>query len=292
MKLLLKFNLIFLIVFAAGLAGAGYVSYGFLQRNAREHVVQQARLMMGTALSARKYTTDQIKPLLEPEQARDRSFLPQTVPAYAATESFAYLRATYPDYEYKEATLNPTNLRDRAVDWETDIINTFRNHATTKEVVNERDTPTGRVVFLARPIRADAPCLVCHDQPEMAPPAMIRRYGTANGFGWKLGEVVGAQIVSVPMSVPVQMANAGFQNFMLYLGTVFVLTLMVLDLVIVYTVVRPIRLLSNAADEISLGKLDSPELPSSGADEISVLAGSFNRMRRSLVKAMSMLDQE
>jgi HAMP domain-containing protein len=33
-----------------------------------------------------------------------------------------------------------------------------------------------------------------------------------------------------------------------------------------------------------------PELPVSGRDEISVLAGSFNRMRRSLESALKMLE--
>jgi len=292
MKLLLKFNLMFVLVFAAALAGAWYVSYGFLQHNAREQVIQQARLMMGTALAARKYTADQIGPLLDKEQARSQTFLPQTVPGYAATENFGYLRASYPDYEYKEATLNPTNLRDRAADWESDLINNFRNHALTKEIVGQRETPTGTSLFLARPITAGSPCLNCHDQPENAPPAMIRRYGTANGFGWKPNEIIGAQIVSVPMAVPVQLADAGLKTFMLYLGIVMILTLIVLDVAIVFTIVRPIERLSAAADEISMGKLDGPEFPASGGDEISVLAGSFNRMRRSLVKAMSMLDQE
>jgi hypothetical protein len=58
--------------------------------------------------------------------------------------------------EYKEAALNPTNPRDRAVDWEADIINTFRNHpGAAKELVGERDTPTGRSLYLARPIAED-----------------------------------------------------------------------------------------------------------------------------------------
>src|ERR1039458_376967 len=96
MRLLAKFSLIFTLVFGAGLAGA------------------QARLMMETMRSARDYTVKQIVPLLDAEQARERVFLPQTVSAFAATESFNYLRERYPDYEYKEATLNPTNLRDRS----------------------------------------------------------------------------------------------------------------------------------------------------------------------------------
>ena len=99
MRLLAKFNLIFTLVFGAGLAGAGYVSYWFLQQNAREQVIQQARLMMETMRSARDYTIKQVRPLLQVDQARDRTFLPQTVPAFAATESFNYLRVRYPDYE-------------------------------------------------------------------------------------------------------------------------------------------------------------------------------------------------
>ena len=240
-------------------------------------------------LSARTYTTKQIKPLLVPVQTQQRTFLPQTVPAYAATESFGYLHASYPDYGYKEATLNPTNPRDRAVDWETDLITSFRGDPKKTELFGKRDTPTGPSLFLARPIIATQPCLECHDQPRGAPPAMIRSYGTANGFGWKAGETVGAQIVSVPMTVPIALAEAGFQRLMISLGGIFLATLVLLDILLYFTVVRPVVRLSKMADQISMGNFDTPELPASGSDEISVLAGSFNRMRRSLEKAINML---
>jgi HAMP domain-containing protein len=288
-KLLAKFTLVFLIVFGAGLALAGWASRSFLQENAQGQVLQQARLMMETMLAARTYTSKQIKPLLVPVQVMNRSFLPQTVPAYAATESFNYLRASYPDYVYKEATLNPTNLRDRAVDWEADIITAFRNNSKNQEIVNQRDTPTGLSLFLARPIVATQPCLECHDQPRGAPPAMIRAYGTANGFGWKNGETVGAQIVSVPLSVPIQLAEKGFRTLMISLGSIFLATLVLLDLLLYFTVVRPVVRLSKMADQISMGNFNTAELPASGADEIAVLGGSFNRMRRSLEKAINML---
>jgi HAMP domain-containing protein len=292
-KLLLKFNLIFVLVFSAGLAVSGYFANEFLQRGARAQVAQQARLMMQTALAARMYTTSQIKPLLETQQAHQIGFLPQTVPAFAATESFEYLRAQYPDYSYKEATLNPTNLRDRAGDWETDVINTFRDHTSRKEILSERDTPTGRVMFLARPISADPPCLACHDIPKIAPAALIRRYGREHGFGWKANEIVGAQIVSVPMTVPLKLAEEGILGFMTTLGGVFLITLALLNLVLFLAVIRPIRRLAAAADRISLGKVeDCPELPVHGNDEISMLAASFNRLRRSLVTALGMIESE
>lgn len=290
MKLLAKFNLILGLVLGAGLATSAAVSHYFLQVHAREEVLRQARLMMEAMRSARDYTTKQVKPLLVNQQEHQRSFLPQTVPAFAATENFAYLRTSYADYAYKEAALNPTNLRDRAVEWEADIINTFRNHPNgAKELVGERDTPTGRALYLARPIQADPPCLECHSVPRAAPAAMIRRYGSNNGFGWQPNETIGAQIVSVPMAVPVQMANEAFQTLVICLASVFLASLILLDLLLLATVVRPLRRLSEMADQISTGQMDIPELPATGKDEIAVLAGSFNRMRRSLDRALKML---
>jgi protein-histidine pros-kinase len=292
MKLLTKFSLLFILAAGAGLGVAAYVSYNFLQANAREEVIRQARLMMETSRASRNYTTMQIKPLLEPVQAKDKVFLPQTVPAFAATESFAYLRKTYPDYSYKEATLNPTNLRDRAVDWEADIINSFRNNTALKELSGSRDAATGPSLYLAMPIVANKPCLECHWTPKEAPSAMIKRYGTANGFGWKEGEIIGAQIVSVPMSVPIAIANHTFQTILLYMAGTFVITLLVLNLAMAFSVARPVARLSNMADEISKGNLEISELPASGKDEISTLAASFNRMRLSLVKALKMLEEQ
>jgi protein-histidine pros-kinase len=242
--------------------------------------------------SARDYTIKEIQPLLINQQEHQRSFLPQTVPAYAATVSFDHLRATYPEYAYKEATLNPTNLRDRAVDWEADIINTFRHHpGAAKELVGERETPSGRSLYLARPIQAALPCLECHSTPRTAPAALIRRYGSNNGFGWEPNEIVGAQIVSVPMAVPLRMASEAFETLMLGLSAVFAATVIVLDAILLFTVVRPLRRISAMADQISLGKMDAPELAVRGNDEIAALASSFNRMRRSLERALKLLER-
>ena len=290
MKLLPKFNLILGAVLAAGLAVAALASHQFLQSDAREEVLRQAGLMMAAMGAARDYTTKDIKPLLVTQQEHQRSFLPQTVPAFAAMTNFSYLRARYSDYAYRETVLNPTNPRDRAVDWEADVINAFRNSPKpVKELVGERDTPTGRSLYVARPIQATAPCLECHSVPRAAPAAMLRHYGPNNGFGWQQNEIVGAQIVSVPMAVPMRIADRAFQTLVSLLAGVFLASLLLLDLLLHFAVVRPLRRLSAMADQISVGQADVAELPVRGNDEIAVLAGSFNRMRRSLDRALKML---
>src|ERR1700757_417771 len=188
MRLLLKFSLILILAFSAGAVAAGYFARSFLQQTAHDEVLQQARLMMGSAGAVRTYTSKQVGPLLQEHQARINSFLAQTVPAYAATEAFNYLRTDYPDYTYKEATLNPTNLRDRPVDWEADIINRFRNDSGD-EITGERNAASVASLSLAHPTRiTQVSCLGCHQTPDQAPAAMLKLYGRDNGFGWKLNE--------------------------------------------------------------------------------------------------------
>ena len=194
-------------------------------------------------------------------------------------------------FYYKEATLNPTNPRDRAAGWEVDVVNQFRNGADLKEFVGERDTPAGRSLFVARPLRiTNAACLQCHSSVDAAPRTMIEKYGPANGFGWNLNEVIGAQIVSVPLDVTVQRAERSFTVFIGSLVGVFVVAGLVLNLMIWLVVVRPVTRLSALADRVSQGELDAPEFAAGSRDEIGVLAQSFSRMRASVVQAMKMLD--
>ena len=288
MGLRLKFNLVLIAVFLAGFAVAGWTSYQLLQRNARGEIVRNARVMMEAALAIRSFTSTQVRPHLEPLLVQN--FLPQSVPAFAATETMGALRKTYPDYGYKEATLNPTNPRNRATDWEADVVTSFRNNAQNLELVGERDTPTGRSLFVARPIRVESGCLVCHSTPKVAPASMIALYGDANGFGWKLNEIIGAQVVSVPTALPIQNANRAFATFMASLAVVFALVFVALNVMLNSLIVRPIREMARAADDVSTGNFDIAEFESGAKDEIAVLGSSFNRMRRSLQKAMKMLE--
>lgn len=290
MGIRLKFNIVLLLVFAAGMGVSAYVSHRLLQDNAKQEVLRNAGLMMEAALAIRGYTVKQVKPHLEPQLME--TFLPQSVPAFAATETFNSLRTTHPEFAYKEATLNPTNPRNRAVEWEADVVNSFRNNPALKEVTGERVTPTGGQLYLARPIQIKDPaCLACHSVPAAAPASMLKLYGENNGFGWKHQEIIGAQVVSVPMDVPIKNANRAFTTFMSSLAAIFAVTFVVLNIMLSFMIIRPISRMSEAADKISTGDFDVPEFMDKGKDEISTLGTSFNRMRRSLQKAMKLLDK-
>ncbi|MGA9240706.1 MAG: DUF3365 domain-containing protein [Silvibacterium sp.] len=290
MKLLAKLNLLLILVFGLGLVLIAMNARSFLLEDAKKTVLNQAELMAASSKATRDYTEEEISPILENTPNHKNEFLPQTIPFYAATVTFNRLRKTFPDYTYKEATLNPTNLVDRASDWEADIVNDFRNHPEKAQVVGERNTAVGQSLYLARPIAVEEGCLTCHSQPSVAPAALVKRYGTQNGFGWHPHEIVAAQIISVPMSVPVKMVNEGFRNLLITLGTIFFAAIALIDIGMYYLVIQPLRRVSQSADRISTGEIDLPPLPVSGKDEIAQVTTSFNRMHTSLKKAMEMLN--
>src|SRR5580692_9331239 len=287
MGLRAKFNLVLLAAFVIGLALSGTLAYQIVNANARREVSHEAAIMITAASAIRDYTAKEIKPLLA-DQLKVR-FLPHVVSSWAAQTNLREVSAQFPAYSYKEAALNPTNPADRPTDWESDIIAEFQRNATLKEFESVRDSPAGPILSVSRPIRiTDPECLSCHSTPAAAPATMIDLYGSANGFGWKLGDVIGAQIVSVPMSVALDRANQAFKVNLVVLIAVFVVTILLMNLLLHYVIVKPIRRMSEIASEVSLGNMDAPEFEERGKDEIASLAGSFNRMRRSLANAMKL----
>ena len=119
---------------------------------------------------------------------------------------------------------------------------------------------------------------------------MVKLYGAVNGFGWKDGETVGAQIVSVPMTVALDKADRAFRTFISSLVAVFAIAFVLLNLALSRLIIHPIVRMARAAGQVSTGSFDVPEFSVTGRDEVAVLAVSFNRLRRSLEKAMRLLE--
>lgn len=291
MKLRGKFNLMLLLVFGMALAVSGYFSYRQLTENARDEVLSNAGVLMETILSARTWAVNEVGPNLR-ETSEEEEMLMMGVPAYAANKVMEAVQKRYPEYGYREVALNPTNVKHRPADWEARVINTFRADTTKQEEWGIRETAKGPYLYLARPIQIkQSGCLGCHTTPEKAPPQMFKIYGD-NGYGWKLKEIVGAQIVMVPMSVPVANADRMFKTFMFTLSGVFVAVFVLLNIMLSGLIINRLGEMAGIAEEISRGNFEIGEFNESGSDEVAHLSSSFNRMRRSLIKAMEFFNKQ
>jgi HAMP domain-containing protein len=291
MGLRTKFNIAIVTVFLLGFVITAFLLNRNFEASARAEAIENARIMMSAANAIRSYTATRIVPLTGFE--RDGKFLAESVPAFAAQTNFHAVSQQFPSFRYKEAALNPTNLDDRATDWEADIIHAFRQSPADTEIISERETPFGPSVNLSHPIAIkDAACLICHSVPEAAPASMTKQYGTANGFGWHQDEVIGAQIVSLPLSVPLAKAHQTLVVFLSVLTAIFISMLVILNILLNHLVIRPVVAMSRIATDVSLGNSSAPMFEATGHDEISALSEAFNRMRRSLQSALSMLENE
>ena len=173
MKLRAKVNLALSGAFFVGLLVATGGAYKILTDEAVESSARDARLVMEQASAIRTYTADAIRPLLERQM--NVQFLPHAIPSYAAQTNFRIVQKKLPEYAYREPTLNPTNINDRAVDWEADIINDFRTNPDKTERMRIRDTAAGKFLTLARPLKVGS--AACLDLPQHA------RSGTRDNGG-------------------------------------------------------------------------------------------------------------
>ena len=197
MNFRLKVNLVLVGTALLVMLPGGWYVNKIMREQASQDVIKQANMLMEGALATRSYTTDLVKPQLDPILVD--KFLPQTVPAFAATETFDRFRKKFANFKYKEAVLDPTNPRDLADKLETEIISRFVADPSLKEVSGESFRHFDRLYYVARPIQIKNPaCLVCHDTPDRAPQTMRTVYGDKGGFGWKKDQIVGAQIIVVP----------------------------------------------------------------------------------------------
>jgi len=241
MKLLIKFNVFLIALFGISAAVFAYFVKHQTANVALQNVTHEAQLLLDQVIALRKYTVSEVSPLLRSDDL-DGDFHAQSVPAYAATQVSNFFKEIRPEYNYKEAVFNPTNPRDNAAPWEEKIINQFINDESLDKLVGKRRINRSKVLYIAQPIKiTDAACLVCHSVPEAAPPAMIEQYGPKRGFGWQLNEIIGIQMITVPFTLPDEIAAKTFKELMILVSVIFIVLLMLLNILFHVIVISPSR---------------------------------------------------
>ncbi len=294
MKIGTKVNIILTIVFIGGILISGIALSSVLHQKAENEVTSKALDMMQFANSIRQYTNDRVQPLLLPKVETQEQFIPESIPSFSLREVFEILRKNpeYANVIYKDATLNPTNLRDKADKFEADIVQRFSQEAGLKDLSGFRTISEEKMFYTARPFKIEEQsCLRCHTTPELAPKSQIVTYGRENGFGWKLNDIVATQIVYVPVEEVFKSFNQSFVLILGVLGIIFTAIIIAINLLLKKTVLRRIKRIATVAEQVSVGDMDA-DFGKQSKDEIGALAEAFNRMKYSLEIALNMLNNK
>jgi|GEM_PF-1190513 len=303
-----KFSLFLGLVWLLGSSLTTFTLSKHLNERAEQAVRERAEILLTAMQAARNYTRDNIQPILDRRSESSDSFIQETVPNFAARTIFSDFRQQDPklqDFIYKEAAINPTNPLDRADDFETKIFTRLQQqliNTQPKILSGYRTSERKKLFYLARPLIVnDASCLDCHGSPENAPQYLLNMYGDKNGFGWKLNDVVAAQMVYVPADKIFDRGNQNLITVMKTLSIIFGALFLAINFLLWRTVIKPLKILTNVAKQISNGDLNrenrvqcetqSLETLTFRKDEPGQLARAFHYMVRVLSQREQDLQQ-
>ncbi|HEY9650861.1 MAG TPA: DUF3365 domain-containing protein [Coleofasciculaceae cyanobacterium] len=304
LKLGSKFTLLLSLVFISGIVISGFALSQALMKGTEKQIASKGLVLLETMSSVRDYSNIHISPLLRPQVYTQQEFISESVPSYSVREVFETLRKKpeYKNFLYKDATLNPTNLRDKADGFETQLVKQFRKEPQTKELSGYRMLFGEKVFYIARPLAITEPsCLGCHSTPEAAPKSQLAKYGDKHGFGWNLNEIIGTQTIYVPAE---QVLESARSSFLLIIGVfigIFALVILLINFLLKRSVIHPIRIMARLAQTISENEnLKNPEeLQPDGlakvanrADELGQLGRVFEDMARELYAREQSLKQQ
>jgi HAMP domain-containing protein len=293
LKLATKFTLLLALVCLGGIVLSNVTLSGAIQHKGEDEVTAKAEILAQAMDSVRDYMDDNISPLLKERLETELKFIPEFVPDHVAREIFEKLhqRPEFSNYLYKEATLNPTNPKDKADEFETKLVEQFRSQPELTKLSGYRDIGGQKLFFIAQPLTVKkVSCLECHSRPALAPKSLLATYGDKNGFGWKFKEVVAAQTVFVPAG---DVFNSGRKYMTLTMGffvTMFAALVLLINWLLKQTVIHPIKQMTAIAHRVSnatitseqVGEFDSPSISQVArrADEPGQLARAFQHMAR------------
>ncbi|HEY9602037.1 MAG TPA: DUF3365 domain-containing protein [Allocoleopsis sp.] len=295
LKLASKFTLLLSVVFISTIAISGIILFQAVEQKAEGEVNSQGRLLMEMMNSVRDYTSQNVNPLLAARLETEPKFIPETVPDFSATEVFKILNnnPAYKDFHYKEAVINPTNIRDTSDDFETKIIQQFRQQPKFEERTGFRKLAGETIFYDTRPIRIkQTSCLRCHSSPRVAPKSLLATYGSENGFGWKLNDIVGIQIIYVPAETVFALAHRYLVLVMGIFIAIFAIFILLINLLLKWAVVQPIRPMARLAKKISSEQFSADKDEDSdiaslrkvakNSDELGQLARLFQQMAHAI----------
>lgn len=262
-------------------------SYRFSVATALEDAKGKGKIIIDYVNSTRKFFKDKQRPLIFKHVGKDR-FYPEIMSGFVVTRGvYEYFQNFAPEYEFKQATIDPLWAPNTATAEELEIINVFKDHPELERLENTVKRYQKDYYYLAFPVKVDnKKCLRCHGNPKDAPKDQINLYGAKNGYNWTLGDIVSTMIVYIPIDKALTAAKDSALKLFGIVAGAFIFTILCIWFFLDRGVVSPILLLSKRAEELSLGKNLNQGIESKSKDEVGRLSNAIERLRVSLVLLM------
>jgi len=261
-----------------------YRAWSTTRHHLEELTAVQAELAIEFDLALRDYVAQTIRPEMQRRIGQDEFVLEAMSSSYVARRVFEKIKRKFPDYFIKFSSENPRNPANQAGREEVRMIDYFRRHPEATRWSGKLRIDQREYLAYLSPMRIERACLRCHGQPQDCPRSLIERYGTAGGFGYRLGDVAGMDAIAIPLD-GVRAALRRDAMGSIATGTIWLASLLVAILLAFRLVVtRRLAAITGHFRDATQAAQDEPLTPIhvEGADEIAVLAASFNSLAERL----------
>lgn len=286
-----KINLSFLALGVLAALAVSAFNYVEIKKSVISNAFKKAELINSFAMASRTYTVNTMRPLaikaMGPEQ-----FHPEIMGGFFVARAIAEtFSKDQPGYSFKQATINPVNSKNKADANETQIIKKMAaiNGVGNMQGIIEKDQQ--RYFYIAKPVIAKQGCLKCHGDPANAPKGRKTLYPGPGGYHYKADDVVAAFVTYVPVEKALSEVNRATAKIAAAGIGFIVIIFFVIWFMIDRIVTRPLVVLTGLTDDVSRGKSLEKDLTYRSKDEIGELYQAFDRMRKSVVKLIRMVQK-
>lgn len=258
-----QFTLILSIIFIIAIFIGGLSLSNALETKAQVEMTYRAQLAMQLVNAVKSYTSNDIAPLLASVTNPETRFFPETVPSLSGRRVFERFKQDwkYKDLIYKDATLNPTNVHDKADLFEANLVEKFEHNRDTTTLSGFRSIKGEQLFYSAQPLIVKSQtCLKCHSSPSTAPKSHVKLYGDKNGYGWKLNQIIGTQIIYVPASEVFDNARKALIKFITIFIIIFALVIVSINYLLKWRVIQPLKPMAQLASYISQDAVTTKEV--------------------------------
>lgn len=269
----LKFFGLMSLLLLALLLVSGLFSYHRQKSFVVKFAIEHARTFASELIQTREYMSSVVKG--EPD--RNYNLVPQVVATQVAK------RVTHGTKFYvRQVSLRYRNPENRPDTYETRQLESFRKNPPSEvyHVLKSGDTEIFRYM---QPMLATSSCLQCHGTFESAPGFVQQRFPPGHySYNYRVGEVIGAVSVSIPLRDLYAQLGTNFKMDLLVRGVVFLIVLIVMGIIMSREIIIPVKMLSESIVRVTKTGDFHERLPQKTHDEIGSLIGAFNDMMEEL----------
>ena len=280
----ITFNIISSMLLVLLLLALAYNNYRKAQTLILKGATDHARAIAKQIIVTRDYLAKSVTD----EPGKNYNLVPQV----AATR-IAHQLTQGSSFSVRQISLRYRNPENRPDAFETAQLNSFKNNTPTEfwHMVTEDGKKKFRYLL---PMVADQSCLTCHGSYDSAPAFVKARFPQGHfSYGYKLGEVIGAISISIPMEGLYQEIGSNLQYDILYDGVVLLIFLVVTGWVIRRTILIPVKAVATHISDVAKTGNFSERMERTTVDEIGELVGSFNELMAELDrKTMQRMESE